>query len=437
LEKFLANARLALLQFAADGQVFDEDIGKNPDENILDFFSALAQQCFINEYVYYSDDVESELAQHIRNEVEQNLMQGLPVSPLTLLAVASYFPLYKISAAQQLLDHAWPGTINNLLIQQLIQPLEEEKYQLGITRLTTIQDQTSLAVQHQYEENPYPRWVKYAAQSAQMSIDDYLNKEFPHVYLAPIAKTAELDILIAGCGTGMQAIDVARNFIGAKVLAVDLSLQSLSYAARKSHEFGITNIDYAQADILQIGNIGRIFDVIESVGVLHHMQDPLAGLQQLLKVLKPDGVMKLGFYSELARSEVVKARELIAQKGYGANAADIRRLRYEVWTAGKFPGLTSSRDFFSISECRDLLFHIQEQRFSIPAIKHMLEDRGLLFLGFQLAPSILKRYAERFPEDQAKTNLDNWHIFETENPATFISMYQFWVQNKRPASPGT
>ncbi|HEY7986497.1 MAG TPA: tetratricopeptide repeat protein [Methylophilaceae bacterium] len=424
LEKFLSDSRYALLQLAAKGSAVED----------LRFFGRLAQQCFINEYVYYSNDAEFALAQRLKDEMEQSLIEGSQVSPLVLLAVASYFPLYLLPTAKQLLDRVWADTINEVLVQQIVQPFEEVKHRSGIARIATIQNEISLSVQHQYEENPYPRWVKYASQSAPMSVDDFLHREFPHMSFHPIGKTADVDILIAGCGTGMQAIDVASNFLGAKVLAVDLSLQSLGYAVRKSHELGLTNIEYAQADILEIGAIGRYFDVVESVGVLHHLKDPFQGLHELVNLLKPGGVMKLGFYSELARSDVVATRKLIAEKGYGANADDIRKLRYEILSegeAGKFAGVMALRDFYSIGECRDLLFHVQEHRFRIPALRQMLEDCGLQFLGFQLAPHILKRYAERFPEDRTKTDLNNWDAFEMENPATFIAMYQFWVQKRR------
>ena len=43
------------------------------------------------------------------------------------------------------------------------------------------------------------------------------------------------------------------------------------------------------------------------------------------------------------------------------------------------------------------------------------------------------RYAERFPGDGAKTDLDNWNLFEHDNPDTFIATYQFWAQ-KRPGA---
>jgi 2-polyprenyl-3-methyl-5-hydroxy-6-metoxy-1,4-benzoquinol methylase len=102
------------------------------------------------------------------------------------------------------------------------------------------------------------------------------------------------DFLIAGCGTGQQSIAVAQKFGDQNMLAVDLSLASLSYARRKSDEFGL-RIEYGQADILEMAALNRQFDVIECQGVLHHMADPYAGWQALLPLLRPNGFMKLDF----------------------------------------------------------------------------------------------------------------------------------------------
>ena len=58
----------------------------------------------------------------------------------------------------------------------------------------------------------------------------------------------------------------------------------------------------------------------------------------------------------------------------------------------------------------------------------MLEALDLGFIGFNLKPDILKKYGERFPDDESMTDLDSWHVFESEHPAVFAGMYQFWVQ---------
>ena len=70
---------------------------------------------------------------------------------------------------------------------------------------------------------------------------------------------------------------------------MDLSLSSLSYAKRKTQELGINNIEYMQGDILKLDQLEREFDIIECMGVLHHMDDPLAGWKVLVGKLRADG----------------------------------------------------------------------------------------------------------------------------------------------------
>ena len=94
----------------------------------------------------------------------------------------------------------------------------------------------------------------------------------------------------------------------------------------------------------------------------------------------------------------------------------------------RFRKVLSARDFYRMSECRDLLFHVQEHRYTLPQLKESLRELDLAFLGFSLDSDISKRYKERFPEDISQTDLDKWHTFEIENPGTFKGMYQFWLQ---------
>lgn len=99
---------------------------------------------------------------------------------------------------------------------------------------------------------------------------------------------------------------------------------SLAYARRKTQEEGLRNIEYAQADILNLSTIGRTFDRIEAVGVLHHLADPKAGWRVLLTLLAPNGIMRVGLYSEAARRPIVKARAIVAERGYPSTAEGIR-----------------------------------------------------------------------------------------------------------------
>jgi SAM-dependent methyltransferase len=189
---------------------------------------------------------------------------------------------------------------------------------------------------------------------------------------------------------------------------------------------------------MKLGSLGRSFDVIAATGVLHHLADPFAGWRVLLSLLRPGGVMHIGLYSELARRDIVAARKLFAQRGFGGETQEIWRARQElIDAAGNTPlhNVTQMSDFFSLSECRDLLFHVQEHRLTLPAIRQFLAETGLDLIGFALPARVLRGYRARFPDDEAMTDLDHWHGFETENPDTFINMYDFWVQ-KPPETAG-
>jgi len=265
-------------------------------------------------------------------------------------------------------------------------------------------------VMRQYEESPYPRWAierpwRKSAQAA-----------------------SPLDILVAGCGTGWHVIQVARQFPNARILAVDLSKASLAYAQRKARELGLCTIEFAQADILNLRQIGRSFDTIETVGVLHHLVDPGAGLDVLAALLRPDGEMRIGLYSKLARRHIIEAREFIHERGYSARAEDIRRFRHDVLAgdySGRWRQLAICPDFYSMSGCRDLVFNVQEHQFTIPEIKSALAERKLAFGGFEIAPAVIDAFHRRFPAADALLDLEAWASFEADNPETFRSMYVF------------
>lgn len=423
-ECFLTMTRTEMLGIAASTR---RELLSDPAA--LDFFCALARQCFINEYVFAETDVERSVVARLQDELATALRSNGPVDPLKLVAVAAYAPLHKITGSESLLTRLWPDAVDAVLTQQVREPVAERNMRAGMPRLTDVDDGVSMLVQQQYEENPYPRWVKTVAEPNPGTIDQNLKAKYPRVY-SPLGKK-NIDALIAGCGTGQQVVDLATSLPDARVLAVDLSLTSLCYAKYRTDAMGLTNVDYGQADILKLGSLGRSFDVIASTGVLHHLRDPLQGWRTLLSLLRPNGLMQIALYSETARAGVVAARNFIAEKGYGVTAEDIRRCRQDIMrldVRSPIAAVARSTDFFGTSDCRDLLFHVQEHRFTIPQIRDFLDENGLRFLGFFTSDPLMREYPKMFPDDVDRNNLDNWHEFEKRHPLAFASMYQFWVQ---------
>jgi SAM-dependent methyltransferase len=313
---------------------------------------------------------------------------------------------------------------------QVREPLSERAIRAQLPTLTPIEDAVSRAVQAQYEENPYPRWITPAPAVKPRRIDDHLREKFPLAPFRPMRLAAGPEVLIAGCGTGSHPIEAQREFLGARVLAIDLSRSSLAYAVRKTHALGLS-IEYAQADLLELDRIDRSFDIIEACGSLHHLADPAAGWRVLLRRLRPGGVMLLGLYSRLARADLNAARAYIKEKRYGGDAGAIRRFRQEAfaWPEGT-PGrsILQHGDFYSISGCRDLLFHVQEYQHDLAEIAAFIAQEDLRFLGFELDARVAHEYVASNPDDPAMTDLNHWSQFESANPGVFIRMYEFWVQ---------
>lgn len=431
-ECFLTGARHGLLEIASRPQAPDP-----ADLAALPFYAALARQCFINEYVFDSLDGERLAAAACISRLLALLEANAPVPPLLLLAVASYTPLHTLPDASRLLAAAASGPVAQVLGQQVREPLEERSLRAGIRRLTPISGGVSEQVREMYEQNPYPRWVRVPMQEQPPPFNAELRRMLPFATFTPMSDDSAPQVLVAGCGTGSHSIQAAQRFRGARLLAIDLSLSSLGYAIRKTHELGITNIEYAQADILRLGDLGRSFDIIESVGVLHHLGDPFAGWRILLSLLRPGGFMTLGFYSKLAREHLVKIREFIAARGYVGSADDIRRFRQDALMSAmpEVQRLIDTQDFYSTSECRDLLFHVQETGLTLDQIESFLDECGMQFIGFELELQVPLRYRACFSDDPSATNLGNWARFETDNPNTFSQMYKFWIQKPLAAGP--
>jgi 2-polyprenyl-3-methyl-5-hydroxy-6-metoxy-1,4-benzoquinol methylase len=423
LERLLTSVRAVLLDAAvrAKAEISRELIG---------FAASLARQCFNNEYVFDVSDTERQSLAWLRASVRTALADRSGVFASQLIALSAYAPLRALDRDRELLGRSWLKFLDALITEQVREPQVEAALRATMPRLTGIADQVSLQVRQQYEDNPYPRWVSIAPTPPENSINAHLRGIFPKGPLREAPEPDTLDILVAGCGTGQQPISTAQRFPKARVLAIDLSLASLAYAKRKSDAAGV-RIEYGQADILELA-LDRGFDVIESTGVLHHLAEPMRGWSALVKLLKPGGFMRLGLYSELGRQDIVALHGVIAERGYGATPDDIRRFRQDIISRkdSRFTTILNSPDFCSVSACRDLLFHVQEHRLTLPQIDAFLNQHRLTLLGFELDAATLNTYRASFPDDTTMTDLASWHRFETANPDSFRRMYNFWVQKQ-------
>lgn len=405
-----------------------------------DFVIALALQCFNNEYSYAVTDDEVTALAAIKKEIDTQLTAGALPSAKKLALVGCYEPLYEAFKHEMLAPTEFTPELSELLIRQVEEPRIEQELKANIPDLTGNANAVSESVRSQYEENPYPRWLRTELHSSPKTISECLQPILITSALGAYENPEIPEILVAGCGTGQHALQPATRFANARVTAVDLSVSSLAYGKRQAQKLGITNIEFARADILELANLGRSFDMIECVGVLHHLEYPLAGWKVLTQLLRPGGVMKIGLYSERARKDVIAGREIVAAQQFPATSDGMRRCRQFVIQEAangnrELLQLTRRSDFFSLSAFRDLVFHVQEHRSDLHMVREYLEELNLEFLDFEM-PFVgnLKTFRNSIKHLPQAQRLSHWHAYEEQHPDTFRGMYQFWCRKSKDAT---
>ncbi len=421
LERLFTGLRRHLLSLAGRGLVLGPET--------LRLMVAIARQTYGNGFVWQETSAESDRIDAIGPRLDSG--EGT-VEEAEILGYAMYRPLVSLAGLNELADRVsdLPAALGELVNATLVKDLQERRLKDDIPCLTPVSTAVSREVQSQYEESPYPRWLSLAKTPA-VDFRQDMGRAFPHLDLQAFPASPH-QVLVAGCGTGQHPIGRALGWRELNVLAVDLSRSSLAYAARMAGVMGAQGVSFAQADILELGRLDRRFHIIECAGVLHHMQDPEAGLEVLLGLLHPGGLMRLGLYSERARAVIVAARKRIAALGLKPTPADIKSFRQRVLSGeekeiqARLIGLT---DFHDLNGCRDLLFNVVEHRYTPLTLKQILSRHGLEFVGFELEnKKIGKRYRERYPGDHPMNDLDCWEEFEADFPDSFVSMYQFWCR---------
>jgi len=385
----------------------------------LSFAASLAQQAHNNEFVF------------VETAEEQAAVRRLvPDDARNLLRLAMYRPLTELADAEDLLRRDWPKPVAALIEGVLRPHLEELDLKRELQSFSPIEDGVSALVSDHYEHNPYPRWFSLTVPQREhrlRALEGLLGQRLA-------TGGGKLQVLVAGGGTGKQSILAAIAYgDSAEVLAIDLSRTSLAYSMRKAREYNVRNLKHLHGDLLEVGRLPQAFDIVECTGVLVCVRDPQAALAALVAKLKPGGLIYLALYSEAARADVVAARQMIAELGIGDSPDEMRRFRHTMITGPDSPlrtELLGSPGFYSLSTCRDFLFHRVEHRFSLAQVDGLLRSCGLRFFCWDLPAGVLPRFRNRFGAAADPRDLALWEVYERENPRTFRGMYNFWCRQE-------
>ena len=417
IEKILKNIRIKILLNVESITDF---------KNAFKLMELIASQCYINEYIYPIKKEEKLALLKLERKLQNNFnYDKLEISILEIACLAAYKPLSYYSWSEKIKD---VDEIKDLVKQQIINPQKEREIRKSI-KTEEIKNYVSLKVKNQYENSPYPRWEKIALKNNPEKVKDYFTNLNLCIDEKIIGNWENLNVLVAGCGTGQHAITTATKYKKAHITALDLSAHSLSYAKRKADELNIKNIDFIQMDLLNLKNLKKKFNIIEAVGVLHHMDKPYEGWKVLCDNLIIGGLMMIGLYSKIARKHIVKIRNNNNFLKIKFDKENIINFREKIILSGNedYKIIKQSSDFYSFSNLVDLLFHVQEHKFTIPEISNNLNKLNLSFCGFENR-EIIKRFLKTYKDKKNLYDLNLWNAFEDENPRIFAGMYQFWSQ---------
>lgn len=255
---------------------------------------------------------------------------------------------------------------------------------------------------------------------------------------------SDVRILDAGCGTGVGTEYLLHLNPLAEIVGIDLSEGALAVAETRCQQSGVraqhqAPVTFQRLPIEQADQLPGQFDLINCVGVLHHMPDPVQGIQALAKKLAPGGLFHIFVYAELGRWEIQLMQEAIAliQQDKRGDYVDGVKVGRQIF--GSLPEhnrlVQYDRERWSLENHRDASFadmyvHPQEVDYNIKTLFELIDASGLEFVGFS-NPTFwdLERLVGQEPEliERAKGLGDRQRYRLIELLDTSISHYEFFL----------
>jgi SAM-dependent methyltransferase len=253
-------------------------------------------------------------------------------------------------------------------------------------------------------------------------------------------------ILDAGCGTGVSSDYLCHLNPGSAVLAVDISAGALAVARQRCERSGaaerVAELRLEQRSLLDLAGEGP-FDHINSVGVLHHLRDPEAGLKALAELLRPGGLLHLFLYADAGRWEIQRTQRALAllQAGSGPDGLRLgRRLFQDLPESNRIRRHHEQRwalDTAADANFADMYLHPQETSYNLERLFGFIASAGLEFAGFsnpQLWDPARLLQGELLERARALPPRQQWELVESLDPD--ISHFEFFLsRGPVPASP--
>jgi len=233
-----------------------------------------------------------------------------------------------------------------------------------------------------YDRYPYPPPVDSLDRYRQRWQEPLRRRADYHLSWPAEPYRDDFSILIAGCGTS-QAAKHAVRWPSAHVTGIDLSETSVRVTKELKRTHDLRNLCVHQMAVERAGELGMSFDQIVCTGVLHHLENPDAGLAALRDVLKPDGAIHLMVYAPYGRAGIYMLQDYCRRLGIRATDEGIRDLVVALRELPRGHPLErlvrEAPDFRHEAALADALLHPRDRAYSVPQLFEFLEAAGLRF----------------------------------------------------------
>ena len=266
------------------------------------------------------------------------------------------------------------------------------------------------------------------------------------VHGAVPAGTVRPRILDAGCGTGVSTDYLCHLNPGAEVLGIDISEGALAVARERLQRSGaaaqVSQLRQEQRSLLDLESEGP-FDYINSVGVLHHLDQPESGLRSLAGRLAPDGVLHLFLYADAGRWEIHRTQQALTLLDVGTGSEGLRLGRELLASLPESNRLARHHrerwavDCAADANFADMYLHPQETSYDLQRLFAFIEAADLHFAGFSnpevWEPARLLN-GELLERAQALPQRQQWLLVEQLDPD--ISHFEFFL-SAQPVQPAS
>jgi ubiquinone/menaquinone biosynthesis C-methylase UbiE len=167
-------------------------------------------------------------------------------------------------------------------------------------------------------------------------------------------------VLDVACGPGVVARLAARRAGAGRVTGLDVNPGMVEVARSLPSELPIS---WQQGSAVQMPFPGEAFDVVLCQQGLQFFGDRAAGLNEMRRVLVPDGRVVLAVWGPIERSPGFAALAAALERNVSAAAAAAARSPFSLWDAGELRDLIEGAGF------RNVVVHSRTRMLRFPRLR--------------------------------------------------------------------